>query len=79
MITKSNLYVLSLIVYFIEANKQTMIFNCFTLEVTQSMKKVISNPAYLAIYGFKTGKKSSNREFNGPKGVQTDIGAKNGF
>jgi hypothetical protein len=35
------------------------------------MKKVISNPVYLASHGFKTGKKSSNREFNGPKGVRS--------
>ena len=33
---------------------------------------------YLSSHEFKTGKKSSNREFNGPKGVWTDIGAKIG-
>jgi hypothetical protein len=52
----------------------------FTLvEFMPRMKKVIFYSAYLASHEFKIGKKSSNREFNGPKGVQTDIGAKNGF
>jgi hypothetical protein len=37
------------------------------------MKKVIFYSAYIASHEFKTGKKSSNREFNGPKGVWQDF------
>ena len=35
------------------------------------MKKVIFNSTYLSSHELKTGKKSSNREFNGPKGVRS--------
>jgi hypothetical protein len=46
----------------------------FTLvEFMPRMKKVIFYSAYLASHEFKIGKKSSNREFNGPKGVWQDF------